>query len=133
MGCTTDPIADFLTRIRNSIMVRHEKTDVPASKMKEELAKVLRDEGYIKNYKRIESRTQGILRIYLKYGENNESVITDLQRYSKPGLRRYCGYDKMPLVREGMGIVILSTSKGIMTGQRAKQEKIGGEVLCTVW
>ena len=132
MPCT-DTVADFLTRIRNASRVKHERLDMPASKLKEELANVLKQEGYIKNFKRIADYKQGILRVYLKYDENNNQVITDLQRISKPGCRVYYGYNDLPKVQGGMGIIVLSTSKGVMTGLNAKQQKVGGEALCAVW
>ncbi len=129
----TDPIADFLTRIRNANQVKHEKVDMPASKLKEELAGVLKGEGYIRNYKRIENRKQGFLRIYLKYDEKNDGIISGLKRESKPGCRVYKKCEDLPRVLGGLGILVVSTSKGIMTGRQAKKERVGGEILCSVW
>lgn len=129
----TDPIADMLTRIRNANMVHHEYVDIPASKMKEAIARILLKEGFIRNYKLIEDGKQGILRIYLKYGPNGERVINQLVRVSKPGRRVYVGKDELPRVRGGLGIAIISTSKGIMTSAEAKKLGIGGEVICYVW
>jgi small subunit ribosomal protein S8 len=129
----TDPIADYLTRIRNATMVRHNKVDVPASNMAKSLTKILMDEGYIQNFTPIEDSKQGILRIYLKYGDNKKSAISGLDRLSTPGLRRYTRVEKIPKVLNGMGIAILSTSKGILTDKQARKEKVGGELICTVW
>ncbi|RKY04955.1 30S ribosomal protein S8 [Candidatus Poribacteria bacterium] len=129
----TDPIADMLTRIRNANMVYHEYVDIPASKMKEAIARILLKEGFIRNYKLIEDGKQGILRIYLKYGPNGERVINQLVRVSKPGRRVYVGKDELPRVRGGLGIAIISTSKGVMTSAEAKKLGIGGEVICYVW
>ena len=129
----TDPIADMLTRIRNANMVYHEHVDIPASKMKEAIARILLREGFIRNYKLIEDGKQGVLRIYLKYGPNGEKVINELVRISKPGRRVYVTKDELPKVRGGLGIAILSTSKGVMTSADAKRLGIGGEVLCYVW
>jgi len=129
----TDPIADMLTRIRNANREYHEKVDVPASRVKEAIARILLREGFIRNYRLIEDGKQGILRIYLKYGENKERVISDLVRVSKPGRRVYVGKDELPKVKGGLGIAILSTSKGIMTAYEARKANVGGEVLCYVW
>jgi len=129
----TDPVADFLTRIRNSIRARHQKLDIPASKLKGEIARILKDEGYISNYKMAEENGQRILRVYLKYGANNEAVIRDLQRVSRPGCRVYVGRDEIRRVQGGLGIAILTTPKGVMTGRQARREGVGGEVLCEVW
>jgi small subunit ribosomal protein S8 len=129
----TDPIADYLTRIRNAAMARHSKVDVPASNMTKSVTKILVDEGYIQNFTSIEDSKQGILRIYLKYGENKKCAISGLQRLSKPGLRRYAQVEGIPKVLNGMGIAILSTSRGILTDKQARKEKVGGELLCTVW
>ena len=129
----TDPIADILTRIRNANMVYQEKVDIPASKLKQEMARVLKEEGFIKNYKYIEDRKQGIIRIYLKYGPNRERVIQGLRRVSKPGLRTYAGKKKIPRVLGGLGIAIVSTSKGVMTGKQCRRARIGGEILCHIW
>ena len=129
----SDPLADMLTRIRNAGMVRYETVDVPMSNLKVGVAKVLREEGYIKDYKIIEDNKQGILRITLKYGPNNEKVISGLRRVSKPGLRQYVKADDIPKVMSGLGISILSTSKGIITDRDARRQNIGGEILCEAW
>ncbi|NLM68648.1 MAG: 30S ribosomal protein S8 [Firmicutes bacterium] len=129
----TDPIADMLTRIRNANSVKHESVDIPASKMKNEVARILKEEGYIRDYKVIDDNKQGILRIYLKYGPNDERVITGIKRISKPGLRVYAKKDEVPRVLGGLGIAILSTSQGIMTDKAARKGNIGGEVICYVW
>jgi small subunit ribosomal protein S8 len=129
----TDPIADMVTRIRNGVRARLPKIDVPASKLKVELARILKDEGYIANFKLNEEGPQGVLRIYLRYGPGWERIITDLQRVSRPGCRIYCGKDEIPRVYGGLGINILSTSRGIMTGRTAAREGVGGEILCNVW
>ncbi len=129
----TDPIADMLTRIRNANMVGHESVEVPASKIKKEIAKTLKEEGFIKDFEVIDDNKQGIIKIYLKYGKNNEKVITGLKRISKPGLRVYAKKDEIPKVLGGLGIAILSTSQGILTDKEARRRGIGGEVLCYVW
>jgi small subunit ribosomal protein S8 len=129
----TDPVADFLTRIRNSIRARHQKLDVPASKLKAEIARILKDEGYIANYKATEENGQRILRVYLKYGANNEAAIRDLQSVSRPGCRVYVGRDEIRRVQGGLGISIMTTPKGVMTGRQARREGVGGEILCEVW
>ncbi|MEN8231142.1 MAG: 30S ribosomal protein S8 [Thermodesulfobacteriota bacterium] len=129
----SDPLADFLTRIRNAGMVRYETVDVPMSNLKVDVAKVLREEGYIKDYQIIEDSKQGILRIELKYGPNDELVISGIRRVSKPGLRQYVKADDIPKVLSGLGISILSTSKGVMTDREARRLRIGGEILCEAW
>ena len=129
----TDPIADMIARIRNGVRARLTKVDVPASKLKAEIARILKDEGYISNFKRSEDNRQGVLRIFLKYGPGMERVITDLQRVSRPGCRIYCGKDQIPRVYGGLGINILSTSRGLMTGRSAAQAGVGGEILVNVW
>jgi len=129
----TDPIADMLTRIRNANSARHESVDVPASNLKKSLAKILLEEGYIKNYQIISDQKQGIIRITLKYGENKHKVISGLKRISKPGLRVYANHDELPKVLRGLGIAIISTSKGVMTDKKARVEHVGGEVLAFVW
>ena len=129
----SDPLADMLTRIRNAGMVRYETVDVPMSNLKVGVAKVLREEGYIKDYQIIEDDKQGTLRITLKYGPNNEKVISGLRRVSKPGLRQYVKADNIPKVMSGLGISILSTSKGIITDRDARRQNIGGEILCEAW
>jgi small subunit ribosomal protein S8 len=128
----TDPIADMLTRIRNANNARHETVDVPASKLKLSIAKILMEEGYIKSYQFIEDGNQGVIRITLKY-LGKEKVITGLRRVSKPGLRMYAGADDLPKVLRGLGIAIISTSKGVMTDKNARKEHVGGEVLAFVW
>ena len=129
----TDPIADFLTRIRNANMVMHEKVEIPASKTKIAMAEILKNEGFIKDYEQIEDGKQGINRVYLKYGANKEKVITGLKRISKPGLKVYCKKDEIPKVLGGLGIAIISTSKGIVTDKEARKLGLGGEVICYVW
>ena len=129
----TDPIADYLTRIRNSTMAKHKKVDVLASNMIKAITKILLEEGYIQNYTAIEDQKQGLLRIYLKYSEDKKSVIKGLERISCPGLRRYTRMQDIPKVLNGLGISILSTPKGIITGKQARKEKVGGELLCYVW
>ena len=128
----TDPIADMLTRIRNANSARHETVDVPASNMKKAIAAILLEEGYIKNYQVIEDGKQGVIRIALKY-VGKEKVISGIQRVSKPGLRIYKNTEELPKVLKGLGIAIISTSKGIMTDKKARQENVGGEVLAFVW
>lgn len=129
----SDPLADFLTRIRNAGMVRHESVDVPMSNLKVGVVKVLRAEGYINDYQIIEDNKQGTLRIALKYGPNNERVISGIRRISKPGLRKYVKADDIPKVLSGLGISILSTSKGIITDREARRLCVGGEILCEAW
>ncbi len=129
----TDPIADMLTRIRNANSAKHETVDVPVSNMKKAIAEILLEEGYIKSYEIVDDGKQGMIHITLKYGANKEKVISGLQRVSKPGLRVYAGRDELPRVLKGLGIAIVSTSKGIMTDKKARAEKIGGEVLAFVW
>ena len=129
----TDPIADMLTRIRNANSAKHETVDVPVSNMKKAIAEILLEEGYIKSYEIIDDGKQGMIHITLKYGANKEKVISGLQRVSKPGLRVYAGREELPRVLKGLGIAIVSTSKGIMTDKKARAEKIGGEVLAFVW
>lgn len=129
----TDPIADMLTRIRNAAQVKKKDVNIPSSRMKVEIAKVLKNEGYIKNYKVSGDNKQGILNIALKYTEGHQSVITGLKRASRPGCRIYCKSDSIPQVIGGLGIVILSTSKGIATGKKCEEMGVGGEVLCYIW
>ena len=129
----TDPIADMLTRIRNANSARHETVDVPASNMKKSIAQILLDEGYIKSFQLIDDGTQGVIRITLKYNAGKERVITNLRRVSKPGLRVYAGADELPRVLRGLGIAIVSTSKGVMTDKAARAAHIGGEFLAFVW
>ena len=129
----TDPVADFLTRIRNAMRARHQKLDVPASKLKAEIARILKEEGYIANYKPTEEDGMKVIRVYLKYNTNNESVIRDLKRISRPGCRVYQGKNEIRRVQGGLGIAILTTPKGVMTGRQARREGVGGELLCEVW
>jgi small subunit ribosomal protein S8 len=129
----TDPIADMLTRIRNANTVRHETVEIPASKIKREIAEILKQEGFVRDAEYIEDNKQGIIRLFLKYGQNNERVMTGLKRISKPGLRVYAKSTELPRVLGGLGIAILSTSKGIMTEKAARQAKAGGEIICYVW
>lgn len=129
----SDPIADMLTRIRNANTVRHEKVEIPASKIKRQVAEILKREGFIRDAEYIEDNKQGIIRIFLKYGPDKERVITGLKRISKPGLRVYAKSIEVPRVLGGLGIAIISTSSGIMSDKEARQAKTGGEVLCYVW
>ena len=129
----TDPIADMLTRIRNANTAKHEKVDVPASNLKKAIAQILLDEGYIKAYEIVDDGTQGIIRITLKYLAGKEKVISGLRRVSKPGLRVYAGADELPKVLKGLGVAIISTSKGVMTDKAARANHVGGEVLAFVW
>ena len=129
----TDPVADMLTRIRNANTAKHESVDVPASNLKKAIAKILLDEGYIKSYEVVEDGTQGVIRIQLKYLAGKEKVISGLRRVSKPGLRVYAGADELPRVLKGLGIAIISTSKGVMTDRTARANHVGGEVLAFVW
>ena len=129
----SDVIADMLTRIRNANDAKHQTVDIPASNMKKSIAEILTNEGYIKGYQVIEDGKQGIIRVTLKYGANKAKVIRGLKRVSKPGLRIYAGYEDMPKVMNGLGIAIVSTSKGIMTDKKARSLKVGGEVLAFVW
>ena len=129
----TDPVADMLTRIRNANTAKHESVDVPASNLKKAIAKILLDEGYIKSYEVVEDGTQGVIRIQLKYLAGKEKVISGLRRVSKPGLRVYAGAEELPKVLRGLGIAIVSTSKGVMTDKKARQAHVGGEVLAFVW
>tara|TARA_B100001123_G_C15313126_1_gene1025183 strand:+ start:1217 stop:1630 length:414 start_codon:yes stop_codon:yes gene_type:complete len=136
----TDPISDMLTRIRNAVSAKHVRVDMPASKLKAELARILQDEGYIQGFQIIEesglkknAQLQQVMRIFLKYGPRGERVITGLQRISRPGKRVYFGVNDVPLVLGGLGTNILTTSRGVMTGRAAKQNGVGGEVLCNVW
>lgn len=129
----TDPIADFLTRIRNANMVYHESLEVPASKMKRDIAEILKREGFIRDVEYIEDNKQGIIRVFLKYGKDGERVISGLKRISKPGLRSYVKADAVPKVLNGLGIAIISTSEGVVTDKVARAKKIGGEVIAYIW
>jgi len=129
----TDPVADLLTRIRNAVSARQQKLDVPASKLKMEIARILKEEGYISNFKATEESGRKVLRVYLKYSSNNDAAITNLSRVSRPGCRVYVGHQEIPRVLGGLGINILTTPKGVMTGRQARKSGIGGEILCEVW
>lgn len=129
----TDPIADFLTRIRNANTANKDTVEIPASRMKKAMAEILKEEGFIKDYEYIEDTKQGVLRVYLRYGPNREKVISGMKRISKPGLRVYATKDEVPRVLGGLGIAVMSTSKGIMTDKNARKAGVGGEVLCYVW
>jgi small subunit ribosomal protein S8 len=130
----TDPLADMLTRMRNANKAKHEKVDIPASTLKAHIAQILKEEGYIKNYKVIKDGKQGILRVYLKYeGDTKKQVISGLRAISKPGLRRYVHAGSIPLVLRGLGLSILSTSSGVLTDKEARKRKVGGELICSVW
>jgi small subunit ribosomal protein S8 len=129
----TDPIADYLTRIRNATRARHSKVDIPASNLLKSITEILLNEGYIRNFTVIDDNKQGILRIYLKYNDENQCAISGLKRISRPGLRQYTKADELPRVLNGLGIAIMTTSTGIITAKKARQRKIGGEVLCHVW
>ena len=133
MAMVTDPVADLLTRIRNGSLAEHEKVDIPSSKLKVRLAEILKEEGFIKNFRLIEDKRQGVLRVYLKYGPGQERVISGLRRVSKPGKRLYVGADRIPSVLGGMGVAILSTPRGVLTDRESRKAKVGGEVLCYVW
>ncbi len=129
----TDPVADFLARIRNAIRARHPKVDVPASKLKLEIARILKEEGYISSFKAVEEEGHKLLRVYLKYGPNNDAAISNVQRVSRPGCRVYVSRYEIPRVLGGMGINILTTPRGVMTGREARKQGVGGEILCEVW
>lgn len=129
----SDPIADMLTKIRNANVARHEKVDIPTSKLKLEIVKILKTEGYIKNFKKIQAEGQNFIRIFLKYDEGNSPIIHGLSKVSKPGRRVYTGYREMPRILNGYGIMIISTSDGVITGRKAVEKQVGGELICTVW
>ena len=129
----TDPIADFLTRIRNANMAKHESLEVPASKIKRDIAEILKNEGFVRDVEYIDDDKQGIIRVFLKYGKGNERVISGIRRISKPGLRSYVEADAVPKVLNGLGIAILSTSEGVITDKEARAKKIGGEVIAYIW
>lgn len=130
---TTDPIADMLTRVRNANSAHHAQCDIPASKVKEQIAKVLKGEGFIKDYQVLSTGVQGVIRVTLKYANDRSEVIAGLKRVSRPGLRRYVGASGIPTIYGGMGTVIMSTPQGIMTGRKARKQNVGGEVLAYVW
>lgn len=129
----TDPVADMLTRVRNGMRARHAKVDIPASNLKTELARILKEEGYIQNYKRISDDKQGLLRVFLRRSSDGAEVILGISRVSRPGCRVYVAKDEIPKVQGGLGINIISTSRGLMTGRQAVREGVGGEILCDVW
>ena len=129
----TDPVADMLARIRNAIQARHQKVDIPASKLKAEIARILKEEGYIANFKAVDEEGHRTLRIYLKYGNNNDPAISNVQRVSRPGCRVYVGRNEIPRVLGGLGINILTTPRGVMTGRDARKQGVGGEILCEIW
>ncbi|HEX7071361.1 MAG TPA: 30S ribosomal protein S8 [Rhodothermales bacterium] len=132
MSVTTDPVADYLTRVRNALKARHKHVDIPASKLKRAITQILLDKGYIRNYLNIDDGKQGLLRIYLKYDRDGTSVILQLKRASRPGLRYYIGADDLPRVKNGLGVAIVSTSRGVMTDKEARRVHVGGEVLAYV-
>jgi small subunit ribosomal protein S8 len=129
----SDPIADMLTKIRNAGMAKHEKVDIPTSKLKLEIVKILKTEGYIKNFKKVNLNGSNIIRVFMKYDEETGPVIHGIEKVSKPGRRVYTGYKKMPRVYNGYGTLIVSTSLGVTTGRKAAEKKVGGEIICTVW
>ena len=129
----SDPIADLLTRIRNASRAEHEKVDIPSSKLKVRIVEILKEEGFVKNFRILEDGKQGMLRVYLKYGAGNEKMISGLVRVSTPGRRVYVGHDKIPSILGGMGLALLSTSRGVLTDREARKQKAGGEVLAYVW
>ena len=129
----TDPIADMLTRIRNANAEVHPYLDVPSSKLKQEVLRVLKEEGYIENYSFVADKKQGMLRIHLKYGQERERAITGIRRVSRPGLRNYVGVEEIPQVMGGLGLALLSTSRGVLSGEKARRQNVGGELLCLVW
>jgi small subunit ribosomal protein S8 len=133
VGSITDPISDMLTRIRNGVRARHDYVDVPASRLKLEIARILKDEGFVADWHKIDRGPQGLLRITLKYGARKEATLSGLTRVSRPGLRLYAGREEIPRVRGGLGVVILTTSRGVMTDRQARRLGIGGEVICYVW
>lgn len=129
----TDPIADLLTRIRNATKEKHEKVEIPASRLKANVVRVLKEEGYIKNFRLMREEGRPTIKVYLKYSDSGASVIQGIRRVSRPGLRKYSGYEQMPRPLGGAGIAIVSTSQGVITGHRARAQKVGGEILCEVW
>ena len=129
----SDPISDMLTKVRNASMARHEKVDIPTSRMKLEIVKILKTEGFIKNFKKIVQENQNFIRVFLKYDEENEPILHGIEKVSKPGRRVYAGYKGLPRVHNGYGTLIVSTSEGVTTGKKAAEKKVGGELICTVW
>jgi small subunit ribosomal protein S8 len=129
----TDPIADMLTKVRNASSARHEKVDIPTSRLKLEIVKILKTEGFIKNFKKIQAEGSNVIRVFLKYDDENDPVIHGVEKVSRPGRRVYSGYKELPRVFNGYGTVIVSTSEGVTTGRKAVEKKVGGELICTVW
>ncbi len=129
----TDPVADMLTRIRNASKAGHRKVDIPSSRMKQEIARILKERGFIHNFAYAEDSKQGYLRLYLKYGRDEERAIQGLEKVSRPGLRRYVGREDVPRVLRGLGVAILTTSRGVLTGEEARKAGVGGEVICNIW
>ena len=129
----TDPIADMLTRIRNATMMRHDRADIPASKVKVEIAKILKQEGFIRTFKLLEEGPQGLIRVYLKYADDGEPVIHGLRRVSTPGCRIYTRVESLPKVRNGLGVALISTNRGVITDEQARGLRVGGEILCEIW
>ena len=129
----TDPIADMLTRVRNALMAGHQRVEMPSSRIKADIARILKEEGFIENFKVIEQTPQNLLRLYLRYGPAGETVITGLERISRPGRRVFCGRDEIPTVLGGLGISIISTSRGVLSGRESRKQGVGGELLCQVW
>jgi len=129
----TDPIADLLTRIRNASKEGHEKVEIPASRLKANVVRVLKEEGYIKNFRLVREEGRPVIKVYMKYTDDGSSVIQGIRRISRPGLRKYSGYENMPRPLSGAGVAIVSTSKGVITGHKARVQKLGGEILCEVW
>jgi len=129
----SDPISDMLTKVRNASMARHEKVDIPTSRLKLEIVKILKTEGFIKNFKKLVQEGQNFIRVFLKYDDENEPIIHGLEKVSKPGRRVYTGYQGLPRVHNGYGTLIVSTSEGVTTGKKAAEKKVGGELICTIW
>lgn len=129
----TDPVADLLTRIRNAAKEKHEKVEIPASRLKANVVRVLKEEGYIKNFRLMREEGRPVIKVYMKYTEDGNSVIQGIRRISRPGLRKYSGYEDLPRPLSGAGVAIVSTSKGVTTGHKARLQKLGGEILCEVW
>jgi len=129
----SDPVADMLTKIRNAVQARHEKVDVPTSKLKLEIVKILKTEGYIKNFKKVTEEGKNIIRIFLKYDDSNNSVIHGVEKISTPGRRVYSGYKDLPRIYNGLGTIVVSTSAGVTTGKKASEKMVGGELVCKIW
>ena len=128
-----DKLADMLTKIRNAVRTKHERVDIPLSKLKLEVIKIFKNEGFIKNFKLVEEDGRSFIRVFLKYTEENKSVIQDLQRISRPSFRKYCGKDEIPRLFNGLGVTVVSTSHGVLTGKKAREAGVGGEILCQIW